>query len=212
MNRALLAATIALTLPGTSLAQNDECGRHLPHERGARRLRHHRRDPSARGRAHPPRRRTCGTATPREQRGQRDLLHLRFQLRHRPGGLRRNLRRAHPLDCNDDACGLQSTVALTSVTAGQTYLVRVGGYAGSFGAGTIVTSEGAPPRAGVLNVGFETGNLAGWTWWRTPALPPAVNGAGTTFGLFATLRPRAPSPSPTASTVGLEPSPSPGPR
>ncbi len=95
----------------------------------------------------------------------------------------------NPIDCNDDACGLQSTVVLTSITAGQTYLVRVGGYATSFGFGTLTATEGSPPVSGcVLNPGFETGDLNGWSLvdLAGPFLPAQVNAAGFTpgFGLF----------------------------
>jgi hypothetical protein len=44
------------------------------------------------------------------------------------------------LACNDDACGLQSTVTLNGVNAGDQILVRVSGFAGAAGAGTVTMS------------------------------------------------------------------------
>jgi len=41
--------------------------------------------------------------------------------------------------CNDDACGLQSRVLVTGVTAGQQILVRVSGYNGGSGPGVLTT-------------------------------------------------------------------------
>ncbi len=49
-----------------------------------------------------------------------------------------------PLVCNDDACGLQSRITF-SVTIGDTYRVRVGGYNGSTGSGTLTVAEAPPP-------------------------------------------------------------------
>ena len=47
--------------------------------------------------------------------------------------------------CNDDFCGLQSTVAFPA-TAGTTYMLQIGGYSGSIGAGTFsLTQAGAGP-------------------------------------------------------------------
>jgi hypothetical protein len=48
------------------------------------------------------------------------------------------------LACNDDSCGLQSVVS-ANVTGGQTYYIRVSGYAGSTGAFTITVSLEDPP-------------------------------------------------------------------
>lgn len=48
-----------------------------------------------------------------------------------------------PLDCNDDSCGLQSSISF-GATAGTTYLVRVGGFSGSFGTGTLLLDDGSP--------------------------------------------------------------------
>jgi hypothetical protein len=43
---------------------------------------------------------------------------------------------AGELACNDDACGLQSTV-VANLTAGTTYIVQVDGFGGGFGAGNL---------------------------------------------------------------------------
>ncbi|MCW5899623.1 MAG: T9SS type A sorting domain-containing protein [Flavobacteriales bacterium] len=53
------------------------------------------------------------------------------------------------LACNDDACGLQSTVTF-AVTAGTSYWIRVAGYNGAVGDGTLTLScsSGPPPPGG----------------------------------------------------------------
>lgn len=51
---------------------------------------------------------------------------------------------ANQIACNDDSCGLQSSTSAT-VTAGQTYYIRVAGYAGSTGAYTIHVALTDPP-------------------------------------------------------------------
>lgn len=51
------------------------------------------------------------------------------------------------LGCNDDACGLQSELTI-AVTAGQEYLIQVGGYSSNVGAGVLNVScevQGDPP-------------------------------------------------------------------
>lgn len=48
------------------------------------------------------------------------------------------------LACNDDACGLQSR-AMSSVTEGQIYKIRVGGFGGATGTGTLTITCGAGP-------------------------------------------------------------------
>jgi hypothetical protein len=51
------------------------------------------------------------------------------------------------LGCNDDGCGVQSTVTLSGIVAGETYYVRVAGFGtgSAGGAGSLVISETAPP-------------------------------------------------------------------
>ncbi|MDX9859111.1 MAG: GEVED domain-containing protein [candidate division Zixibacteria bacterium] len=48
------------------------------------------------------------------------------------------------IECNDDACGLQSEV-LTPVIAGQQYLIEVGGYSANVGTGVLTISVCTPP-------------------------------------------------------------------
>lgn len=59
-----------------------------------------------------------------------------------------------PIGCNDDACMFQSEFTVPSATAGQTLLIRVGGWNGSVGAGTITATE-LPPI-------LPTGSIASW--------------------------------------------------
>ncbi|QDV05738.1 hypothetical protein Poly30_12390 [Planctomycetes bacterium Poly30] len=46
------------------------------------------------------------------------------------------------LICNDDSCGLQSSADVMNAAAGITYLIRVGGFNGSTGMGTVLVTEG----------------------------------------------------------------------
>ncbi len=48
------------------------------------------------------------------------------------------------LDCNDDACDLQSELTL-SLNASQTYLIRIAGYEGEVGNYTLLISQSGPP-------------------------------------------------------------------
>jgi len=61
--------------------------------------------------------------------------------------------------CNDDACGLQSRIQFPA-TSGQTYYIRVGGFNGSTGTGTLSIGDGSP----VLNP-------ANGTYYRAVAAP-----------------------------------------
>jgi hypothetical protein len=55
--------------------------------------------------------------------------------------------------CSDDACGLQSRMSF-SVVEGENYLIRVGGYGGSTGSGTLTISLALPCPADFNNDGF----------------------------------------------------------
>ena len=57
------------------------------------------------------------------------------------------------LSCNDDACGLQSSVAAT-LTTGDAVFLRVGGWNGSNGFGSITITETVPPT--------PSGSIASW--------------------------------------------------
>ena len=50
--------------------------------------------------------------------------------------------------CNDDACGLQSQIDLTGLSAGTTILIQVGGYSGNTGSGTLTVTESSTPPPG----------------------------------------------------------------
>ncbi|MDG1983415.1 MAG: M12 family metallo-peptidase, partial [Planctomycetota bacterium] len=52
------------------------------------------------------------------------------------------------VSCNDDACGLQSQIDITGASTGTTLLVRVGGYNGDTGSGTLTVTETSPPPPG----------------------------------------------------------------
>ncbi|MGD2016640.1 MAG: hypothetical protein PVJ89_00875 [Planctomycetota bacterium] len=62
-----------------------------------------------------------------------------------------NCNSANQLSCNDDTCGLQSSVSWTA-TAGTAYLIRLGSWnGGSGGSGTIEISEGGGGSGGCNN-------------------------------------------------------------
>ena len=50
-----------------------------------------------------------------------------------------------PVFCNDDYCGTQSRVSVVSPAPGMTYFVRVGGWSGSTGPGTLELTEEPDP-------------------------------------------------------------------
>ena len=54
------------------------------------------------------------------------------------------------LGCNDDACGLQSILAILGST-GQQFYIRVGGFNGATGAGTILVENHSNPSSQVCN-------------------------------------------------------------
>ena len=49
------------------------------------------------------------------------------------------------IQCNDDSCGLQSSVTVGGVSVGNTYLIRIAGFSGSTGFGTLNIAEVTPP-------------------------------------------------------------------
>lgn len=50
-----------------------------------------------------------------------------------------------PIDCNDDYCGTQSRLSTLSPAVGTTYYIRVGGWGGSTGPGTLELTEAPDP-------------------------------------------------------------------
>ena len=75
-----------------------------------------------------------------------------------------------PIACNDDFCGLQSTITFPA-NAGTTYFIRLGGFATQSGTGTILLTEaGPPPPATVMIVD----NLPA-TWIDISATGAALN-------------------------------------
>jgi len=61
------------------------------------------------------------------------------------------------LQCNDDACSLQSRVTWAA-TAGTTYLIRVGGFASATGSGDLTVGTIAPPPPNCLQTTFVSNN------------------------------------------------------
>ncbi len=49
------------------------------------------------------------------------------------------------IQCNDDSCGLQSSVTASGIVAGSTYYARIAGFAGGTGFGQIDVTEQTPP-------------------------------------------------------------------
>jgi len=90
-----------------------------------------------------------------------------------------------PVVCNDDSCGLQSRIQF-AVTAGQTYFVRVGGYAGRTGQGNLTFSDGTPvlnPTNGNYYAAVSAPGIT-WTQARTAAAAATFQGRQ---GRLATL-------------------------
>ena len=74
-----------------------------------------------------------------------------------------------PDQCNDDSCGLQSSITVTGLNTGDVITFRVGGWNGNFGAGTI-TVEGPPPPppmncAQTLFAANNGGNVGGGVYF-----------------------------------------------
>ena len=74
------------------------------------------------------------------------------------------------LACNDDSCGLQSSISFQP-TMGTTYLFRVGGFSGNTGTGTLLVTENAAPAQLVTIVDTLPG-----TWMD-------ISGTGAALGL-----------------------------
>lgn len=78
------------------------------------------------------------------------------------------------IDCNDDACGLQSQVGW-SATIGTTYYIRVGGYAGATG-NFPLTISCTPPPPNTLTTTFANdngGTLGGAVYFELTCTAPA---------------------------------------
>lgn len=192
MYRAFLAATVAIALPASALAQNDECAAALPLSNGVPVA----FDTTAATLSATPW--PCANSTAPDLWYSYTATATGVSLTFSTCGSSYDTAlevfdgtcaALISIDCNDDSCGLQSSVVLNSVTAGQTYLVRVGGFGSGSGSGSLLATEGAPPVSGCVdNPGFETGSFSGWTLVDNPApfLPAQVSVAGTTpgFGLF----------------------------
>ncbi|MFO0874657.1 MAG: hypothetical protein U0575_11905 [Phycisphaerales bacterium] len=90
-----------------------------------------------------------------------------------------------PLACNDDSCGLQSSLFFGAVCGG-TYVIRVGGFNGSGNGNLAIENLGECPSACITDLngdgttdGADLGiELAGWGG----AGPTDLNGDGTTDG------------------------------
>ncbi|MFN9754865.1 MAG: hypothetical protein ACK58X_00480 [Planctomycetota bacterium] len=95
------------------------------------------------------------------------------------------------LGCNDDSCGAQSSLTF-SVTAGQTYRIRVGGFSGATGAFRLNVTPPAVPATptslAAVAAGMTQVNLT-WTDTATTETGYRVERStnGTTFALAATL-------------------------
>jgi len=68
-----------------------------------------------------------------------------------------------PISCNDDSCGLQSSLTFF-VTTGTDYIFRVGGFAGSTGSGTIVLDLGLPMLNPANGNFYQRIPVVGITW------------------------------------------------
>ncbi len=68
-----------------------------------------------------------------------------------------------PLQCNDDTCNFQSSVAFAA-TMGVTYTFRIGGYMGASGPGTFVIDDGRPRLDPVSGNYYQLVGSPGITW------------------------------------------------
>jgi Lectin C-type domain len=84
------------------------------------------------------------------------------------------------LDCNDDACGLQSEANWAAVS-GQTYMLRVGTFPGATGGtGTINISDNAPVQDPATGHSYLVVDQAGITWDAAKLAAEAMNYQGLT--------------------------------
>ena len=94
--------------------------------------------------------------------------------------------------CNDDACALQSQIDVTGAAAGTTFLVRVGGYNGATGQGTLTVTETSPPPPGVATnptpadgaTGVSVDQDLSWTAASGAASYDVYLGTDPALGLF----------------------------
>ena len=94
-----------------------------------------------------------------------------------------------PISCNDDACGLQSSLTFF-VTTGTDYIFRVGGFAGSTGSGTIVLDFGLPVLNPANGHFYQRVPSVGITWDQALIDAAAVSHMGTS-GHLATMTSQA---------------------
>ncbi len=87
--------------------------------------------------------------------------------------------------CNDDTCGLQSSVQVMAL-AGATYYVRVGGFNGLFGAGTLLVNDGTPVLNPVNGNYYAAIASPGITWDQARADAAMMSYQGVS-GRLATL-------------------------
>jgi hypothetical protein len=81
------------------------------------------------------------------------------------------------LVCNDDSCALQSRISFAA-TAGQTYYIRVGGFASQTGQGNLDINDGTPilnPANGTYYAGISA---PGITWTQARAAAAATSHLG----------------------------------
>ncbi|QDV05667.1 Lectin C-type domain protein [Planctomycetes bacterium Poly30] len=87
--------------------------------------------------------------------------------------------------CNDDSCGLQSSIQF-GAASGSTYLIRVGGYNGANGFGTISLDDGRPQLNPANGHYYARVASAGISWDQSRADAAAMTHMGLT-GHLATL-------------------------
>ncbi|MEO2145086.1 MAG: hypothetical protein ABGY32_04220, partial [bacterium] len=75
---------------------------------------------------------------------------------------------------NDDAYGLQSSVSLTGVIAGDTFLIQIGGFGGSSGAGTMEILPFVDPCIALGDDAFEDNDTTGTATALAAGVYPAL--------------------------------------